>query len=111
MTNTHTIQTTRTSVSARRRGKCKRRESPLCVYADFGPRLPTPTTRRKILDLSASGYFPKFCRPAGPRSEPVFSKKDVLDWYRQNFGDLWPDLVDQVERDFALKSHPNDGAV
>ena len=107
MSNKYMTQSARTGISPRRRGKAMRPESSLCVYADFSPLLPTPIPRRQILRLADSGGFPKYRRPAGLRSEPVFNEREVIDWYRQTFGDLAPDLVDDVERNGFVRAKPS----
>lgn len=91
------ISNTQAGATPRRRTKPKRRASPLCTYADFAPVLPVEIPRRRVLQLSNAGRFPKYARLGGPRSEPAFRSDAVLAWLRQTYGDLLPDLVASIE--------------
>jgi hypothetical protein len=74
----------------------------LCAYADFESLLPIPISRDKIIQMSKSGNFPPFIRPANQKSEPVFRKEDILDWIRHTYSDFLPACVAEVEKsDFA----------
>ena len=79
----------------------------LCTYADFGPSLPVPTPREHVLRLSKLGRFPRYTRPAGFHSEPVFSTVDVMAWLRTTYGDLLPEYVAQIEREGFAKAKPS----
>ena len=79
-----------------------------CVYADFAPYLPIPFTRRYLLRLADIDRFPRYVRPGGRKSEPLFSRQEIADWYRERFGDLLPERVAEFEKVFtnSAKSPP-----
>ena len=82
--------------------------SQLCTFADFAVHLPVPIARRHYLRLSEIGRAPKYTRPAGRKSEPLFRREEVVDWFRRTYGDLLPERVAEFAKVFtnSAKSAP-----
>jgi hypothetical protein len=76
----------------------------LCVIADFSPLLPVKLSRRQIMRMVSAGKFPR-CARASKKSEPLFLRSQITDWYIKTFADvLNPERIKEFEKVLKTKS-------